>query len=95
MHDLVLERPAKRFRITGKSSAFSREPFSGDGLPTPKRWKRLVPQGTWLMTIEDGLPPPFSSYRSWLRSLSDTRDLSLQVRSLTLSALQQLLLPFN
>ena len=56
-HDPVLERPAKRFRITGKSSASRREPFSGDGLPTPKRWKRLVPQGTGFMRIEDGVPP--------------------------------------
>ena len=55
--DPVLERPAKRFRITGKSSAFRREQGSGDGLPTPKRWKRLVPQGTGSMRIEDGLPP--------------------------------------
>ena len=39
-HDPVFERPAKRLRITGKSSAHKREPFSGDGLPTPKRWKR-------------------------------------------------------
>ena len=31
--------------------------FSGDGLPTPKRWKRLVPQGTGLLRIEDSLPP--------------------------------------
>ena len=30
---------------------FRREPFSGDGLPTPKRWKRLVPQGTGI--VED------------------------------------------
>ena len=44
------------FRITGKSSAFRRETFSGDGLPTPKRWKRLVPQGTGSMRIEDSLP---------------------------------------
>ena len=56
-HDLVSERPAKRLRITGKSSALRREPFSGDGLPTPKRWKRLVPQGTGSMRIEDGVPP--------------------------------------
>ena len=56
-HDPVLERPAKRLRITGKSSAHRREPFSGDGLPTPKRWKRLVPQGTGFMGIEDGVPP--------------------------------------
>ena len=56
-HDPVLERPAKRLRITGKRSAFRREPFSGDGLPTPKRWKRLVAQGTGSMRIEDGLPP--------------------------------------
>ena len=56
-HDPVFERPAKRLRITRKSSALRREPFSGDGLPTPKRWKRLVPQGTGFMRIEDGLPP--------------------------------------
>ncbi len=56
-HDPVIERPAKRLRITGKSSALRREPFSGDGLPAPKRWKRSVPQGTGFMRIEDGLPP--------------------------------------
>ena len=56
-HDPVVQRPAKRFRIKGKSSAHRREPFSGDGLPTPKRWKRLVPQGTGSMRIEDGVPP--------------------------------------
>ena len=56
-HDPVLERPAKRLRITGKSSALRREPFSGDGLPTPKRWKRLVPKGTGSMRIEGGVPP--------------------------------------
>ena len=55
--DPVFERPAKRLRITGKSSAVRREPFSGDGLPTPKRWKRLVPQGTGMLRIEDSLPP--------------------------------------
>ena len=55
-HDPVVERPAKRLRITGKSSALRREPFSGDGLPTPKRWKRFVPQGTGSMRIEDGVP---------------------------------------
>ena len=55
-HDPVLERPAKRLRITGKSSALRREPFSGDGLPTPKRWKRLVPQGAGLLRIEDSVP---------------------------------------
>ena len=95
-HDPVLERPAKRLRITGKSSALRREPFSGDGLPTPKRWKRSVPQSTGSMRIEDGVPP-FLPPRTegWLTSMSDTKDLSLQVRSLTLSALQQLLLPFN
>ena len=56
-HDPVLERPAKRLRVTGKSSAFRREPFSGDGLSTPTRWKRSVPQGTGSMRIEDGVPP--------------------------------------
>ena len=39
----VAARPAKRFRITGKSSVHKRELCSGDSLPTPKRWKRLVP----------------------------------------------------
>ena len=56
-HDPVVQRPAKRFRIIGKSSAHKREPISGDGLPTPKRWKRLVPPGTGLLRIEDGVPP--------------------------------------
>ena len=55
-HDPVLRRPAKRFRITGKSSALRGEPFSGDGLPTPKRWQRLVLQGTGLLRIEDSVP---------------------------------------
>ena len=55
--DPVFERPAKRFRITRKSSAVRRELVSGDGLPTPKRWKRLVPQGTGLLRIEEDLPP--------------------------------------
>ena len=54
-HDPVLERPAKRLRISGKSSALRREPFSEEGLPTPKRWKRLVPQGTRLLGIEDSV----------------------------------------
>ena len=56
-YDPVLERPAKRLRITCKSSALRREPLSGDGLPTPERWKRLVPQGTESLGIEDGVPP--------------------------------------
>ena len=56
-NDPVLERPAKRLRITGKSSALRRELISGDGLPTPKRWKRSVPQGTGILRIQDGLPP--------------------------------------
>ena len=55
--DPVLERPAKRFRITGKSSVVRRELVSGDGLPTCKRWKTSVPQGTGMLRIEDGLPP--------------------------------------
>ena len=55
--DPDVKRPAKRFRITGKSSAVRREPFSGDGLPTPKRWKRLVPQGTGASGIEELVPP--------------------------------------
>ena len=55
--DPVFERPAKRFRITGKSSAVRREHFSGGGLPTPERWKRLVPPGTGMLRIEDSLPP--------------------------------------
>ena len=56
-HDPVVQRPAKRFRIIGKSSAQKREHIFGDGLPTPKRWKRLVPTGTGLSRIEDGVPP--------------------------------------
>ena len=54
--DPVMERPAKRFRITGESSAVSRAHDSFGDLPTPKRWKRLVPQGTELLRIEDDLP---------------------------------------
>ena len=55
--DPVRERPAKRFRITGKSSAVRRALVSSGDLPTPKRWKRLVPQGTDLPGIEEDLPP--------------------------------------
>ena len=55
-HDPVGQRPAKRFRITGKSSVHKRELCLGDGLPTPKRWKRLVPPGTGLLRIEDDVP---------------------------------------
>ena len=62
-HDPVFERPAKRLRITGESSAFRREPFSGDGLPTPKRWKRLVPQGAGASGNE-GLLPTFLFHRT-------------------------------
>ena len=56
-HDPVASGPAKRFRITGKSSVHKRELCFGDGLPTPKRWKRLVPPGTGLSRIEDGVSP--------------------------------------
>ena len=55
-HDPVLQRPAKRLRITGKSSALRRERISGDGLPTPKRWKRLVPPGTGVLRIGENVP---------------------------------------
>ena len=55
--DPVMERPAKRFRITGKSSAVRRACFSFGDLPTPKRWKRLVPQGTMPLGIGEDLPP--------------------------------------
>ena len=41
-----------------RRSALRREPFSGDGLPTPKRWKRLVPQGTGA-TEDGGCVPHF------------------------------------
>ena len=56
-HDPDSVRPAKRFRITGKRSALRRERGSGEGLPTPKRWKRLVPQGTGASGIEELVPP--------------------------------------
>ena len=56
--DPSVERPAKRFRITGKRSALRRERGSGEGLPTPKRWKRLVPQGTGA-TEDGGCVPHF------------------------------------
>ena len=56
--DPVRERPAKRCRITGKSSAVTRAHDSRGDLPTPKRWKRLVPQGTLFIGDEVG-PPPF------------------------------------
>ena len=55
--DPVMERPAKRFRITGKSSAVRRALVSVGDLPTPKRWKWLVPQGTELLRIQEDLPP--------------------------------------
>ena len=57
VHKRELQRPAKRFRIIGKSSVHKRELSSRDGLPTPKRWKRLVPSGTGPLWIEDGVPP--------------------------------------
>ena len=56
--DPSVERPAKRFRITGKRSALRRERGSGEGLPTPKRWKMLVPQGTGA-TEDGGCVPHF------------------------------------
>ena len=54
--DPNVERPAKRFRITGKRSARWRERGSGEGLPTPKRWKRLVPQGAGASGNEGFVP---------------------------------------
>ena len=44
--DPVHERPAKRYRITGKSSADKRARVASGDLPTPERWKRLAPQRT-------------------------------------------------
>ena len=71
--DPDVERPAKRLRITGKRSALRREQGSGEGLPTPKRWKRLVPQGTGASGDRGiGASFPFSSCRGWLTSSSDT-----------------------
>ena len=61
--DPVVERPAKRFRITGKRSSVRREQGFGDDLPTPKRWRRLVPQGAGATGIE-GLLPPFLFLRT-------------------------------
>ena len=52
----MFKRPAKRVRITGKRFAVRRALVSGDGRPTPKRWKRLVPQGTGMLRIADDLP---------------------------------------
>ena len=52
-----MERPAKRFRITGKSSAVTRAHDSLGGLPKPKRWKRLVPQSTRFVGDEAFLFP--------------------------------------
>ena len=49
------ERSAKRFRITGKSSADKRARVVTGDLPTPKRWQTLVPQGTGLFS-EGGRP---------------------------------------
>ena len=42
--DPVNERPAKRFRITGESSADKRARDAFGDLPTPERWKRFVLQ---------------------------------------------------
>ena len=47
-HDPVLERPAKRLRITGKRSALRREPVSGDGLPTPETMEKVSTSGYWV-----------------------------------------------
>ena len=89
--DPVMERSAKRFRITGKSSAVRRARV------TPKRWKRLVPQGTMLPGIQEDLPPfLFPRTGGWLMSLSDIRDLSLQGKvSDAFSPLQHFVLLFN
>ena len=46
-HDPVVERPAKRLRITGKRSALRREQGSGDGLPTPKTMEKVSTSGYW------------------------------------------------
>ena len=43
--DPVDQRPAKHFRITGKSSAHKCSLEVLGELPTPKRWKRLIPPG--------------------------------------------------
>ena len=40
-----------------KSSAIRRALVSGGDLPTPKRWKRLVPQGSGLLRISPMLCP--------------------------------------
>ena len=77
--DPVRERPAKRFRITSKSSAVTRAHDSFGDLPTPKRWKRLVPQGMLFIGDEDG-PPPFSSH--WGRyAHGQTRRVSSIIRT--------------
>ena len=55
--DLVNERPAKRFRITGKSSADKRARVASGDIPTPKRRKRSVPHGTGRLRDEVGAPP--------------------------------------
>ena len=52
-----VERPAKRFRITEKSSAVTRAHDSLGDLPMPKRWKRLVPQSTMFIGDEAFLFP--------------------------------------
>ena len=53
------ERPAKRYRITGKSSADDRARVASGDLRTPKRWKRLVPPSTGRLRDEVGQPPTF------------------------------------
>ena len=50
-------RPAKRFRITMKSTAVKRACSTGGTLPTPKRWKRLYPAGFEGQGWEDGISP--------------------------------------
>ena len=43
--DPVNERPVKRFRITGKSTAGKRAVETVGELTTPKRWKSLILTG--------------------------------------------------
>ena len=53
----VSPHPVVPVPFSGKSSVHKRELCSGDGLPTPKRWKRLVPPGTGHLGIKDDVPP--------------------------------------
>ena len=53
----LCERPVKRSRITGTSSADRRPHELSDELATPERWKRLILPGSGQPRDDVGAPP--------------------------------------